>query len=258
MDWQPNWQSGKYSAACACGSPRVDSPADACARDPSHQYSATNQDLASFQGLGYTACKLCTRMPAPRICPARSSSPAAALLPGAADKLCPWRQHLLWEAGGSYELQGLHLPKVSGVAQHVEVQQLGHIPVPVEAVLLLESSPQGSRLFGHHIPLLSRCLGLPDSPDEIPASRALVSTPGLHKALHSLPAVERAAAEYVAQLRGVSDTAFGTRSAGVSYLSLMLMDAGEPDTLRSVRDRKAARGYLVCSVRLRQLAVGSL
>lgn len=65
---------------------------------------------------------------------------------------------LLRELGTRNQLHALHLPKVAGVAQHVDEEQLGHIAVAVRVVLLLERRANERALLGHHRPLLRRRL----------------------------------------------------------------------------------------------------
>ena len=79
------------------------------------------------------------------------------------------RQHLLSKAGGCYEFEGLHLAEVRGIAQHVDVHELGHIPVPESGVLLLERISQGSAFLGNDSPLLRCRLAFPNATDELPA-----------------------------------------------------------------------------------------
>ena len=95
--------------------------------------------------------------------------------------LSPWRchephetslfdtAHLLSKAAGCNELEGLHLAEMRGITKHMDVHELGHIPVTVQGVLLAEGSAQCSALLGNDIALLRRSLALPDGPDELPA-----------------------------------------------------------------------------------------
>lgn len=78
--------------------------------------------------------------------------------------------HLLREAVGSNELEALHLPEVGGVAQHVNVHELGDIAVTQADVALPEGLSKRSALLGDDIPLLSCCLACSHRPDQLPAS----------------------------------------------------------------------------------------
>jgi hypothetical protein len=44
---------------------------------------------------------------------------------------------LFWKVGARDELETLHLAEVRRVAEHVDEQQLGHVPVPARNVVLL-------------------------------------------------------------------------------------------------------------------------
>ena len=77
-------------------------------------------------------------------------------------------QHLLSKASGGYELEGFHLAEMRGVAQHVDVHELGHIPVSEGGVLLLECVSQCSTLLSDDGSLFCCGLTLPDAPDELP------------------------------------------------------------------------------------------
>lgn len=77
--------------------------------------------------------------------------------------------HLLRKAVGCYELQRLHLAKVGGVAQHVDVHQLGHIAVAHRLVLCAECLAQRSRLLCNDIALLGCCLAGTHGSDQVPA-----------------------------------------------------------------------------------------
>ena len=77
-------------------------------------------------------------------------------------------QHLLCKASGCNELEGLHLAEVRGITQHVDVHELGHIPVPESGILLLERISQGSALFGDDSSLLCCSLALSDATYELP------------------------------------------------------------------------------------------
>jgi len=82
-----------------------------------------------------------------------------------------WR-HLLSKARGCYQLERFHLAKVRGVTQHVNIHELGHIPVPESSVLLLKCISQGCTLLGYNSALLCSCLALSDATNELPASGA--------------------------------------------------------------------------------------
>jgi len=84
-------------------------------------------------------------------------------------RFAPPPADLFGKAVGGDQLERLHLSKMRGIAQHVDVHQLCHIPVPVPRVLVLEGLPKGSRLLGDHISFLCCCLTRPHGPDQVPA-----------------------------------------------------------------------------------------
>ena len=63
-----------------------------------------------------------------------------------------------------------YLPKVRRVAQHVHVEQLGHVSTAVGVVLLSEGRADGSTLLLDHLALLGLGPGRPDGPDQLPQS----------------------------------------------------------------------------------------
>ena len=72
-----------------------------------------------------------------------------------------------------HQLERLHLPEMRRVPQHVHEQQLGHVPVPVVGILLLERLPQRRRLLRDDLPLRRRSLTLPYRLDQVPGGRAV-------------------------------------------------------------------------------------
>ena len=78
-------------------------------------------------------------------------------------------QYLLCKASGCNELEGLHLAEVRGVTQHVDVHELGHIPVPESGVLLLERISQGCTFLGDDSSLFCCRFAFPDATDKLPA-----------------------------------------------------------------------------------------
>lgn len=98
--------------------------------------------------------------------------------------------HLFRKATCSNELEGLHLPKVRGVAQHVYVHELGDVAVSVPSILLPESLTQRCTLLGNHITLLCCCLAGTDCTDQVPADDssmvACMIWPQLLQQMHEL------------------------------------------------------------------------
>ena len=76
--------------------------------------------------------------------------------------------YLLREAIGCNELEGLHLSKVRGVAQHVYVHKLCNIAVPVRGVLVFKSISQGSAFLGNDSSFFGCSLALSHGPDQLP------------------------------------------------------------------------------------------
>ena len=56
------------------------------------------------------------------------------------------------------------------IAEHVYVEQLGHVPAPEHRVLLPEAVPDLGALLLHQRPLLSRRLATSDVPDQVAQS----------------------------------------------------------------------------------------
>ena len=84
--------------------------------------------------------------------------------------------HLFWETTCGNELECLHLSKVCWIAQHVNIHQFGHIPMPVCSVLVFESISERSALLSYDIPFFRSCLGLPNVPDELPTETSKFAT----------------------------------------------------------------------------------
>ena len=59
---------------------------------------------------------------------------------------------------------------MGGIAKHVDVEQLGHVPAPENGVLLPEAVPDLGTLLLHQRPLLRRRLAAPDVPDQVAQS----------------------------------------------------------------------------------------
>jgi len=60
---------------------------------------------------------------------------------------------LVSEARGGHELDALHLAELGRIAKHVDVQQLGHVPVAVVSISLLERGADRGRFLGNNLTL---------------------------------------------------------------------------------------------------------
>lgn len=67
-----------------------------------------------------------------------------------------------------YKLQGLHLSEMGWIAEHMNVHELGYVPVSVARILFSERLAQGCTLLGYDIPLFCCCFAGPHSPYELP------------------------------------------------------------------------------------------
>ena len=61
-----------------------------------------------------------------------------------------------------------HLSKVSGVSEHVNVEQLCEVPTAVRGVLLTEHVPDVGALLLHHRPLVRSGPGRTDLTNQVP------------------------------------------------------------------------------------------
>ena len=60
---------------------------------------------------------------------------------------------LVGEAWGGDKLDTLHLAELGRVAEHVDVQQLSHVPVAVVSISLLERGADRGRFLGNNLTL---------------------------------------------------------------------------------------------------------